>query len=123
MRGRAPALLLPFLVSLLVRCEIHILDQRILPNGKPDHYEHNTHYYNLVNHLSLVAREVSNQPEALNEWHKNGTPAGVVGVSALKCGNRPWSAEFAGLHFGREVGVCWPRFAVARAAIWEFCLR
>jgi hypothetical protein len=41
--------------------EIHILDQRILPNGRRDHYEQNSHYYNLVNHLSPVAREVSNR--------------------------------------------------------------
>src|SRR5579871_90656 len=41
--------------------EIHILDQRILPNGRRDHYEQNAHYYNLVNHLSPIAREVSNR--------------------------------------------------------------
>jgi hypothetical protein len=39
--------------------EIHIIDSRIIPNGRRDHYEQNVHYTNLINQLSPIAREVS----------------------------------------------------------------
>ena len=44
--------------------EIHVMDQRIIPNGRRDHYEQNVHYYNLLNHLSPLAREISNRCRA-----------------------------------------------------------
>jgi hypothetical protein len=39
--------------------EVHIIDSRIIPNGRRDHYEQNVHYTNLVNQLSPIAREIS----------------------------------------------------------------
>ena len=39
--------------------EIHVIDSRIIPNGRRDHYEQNVHYINLINHLGPVAREIS----------------------------------------------------------------
>lgn len=39
--------------------EIHVLDSKVIPNGRRDHFEQNVHYLNLLNHLSPVAREVS----------------------------------------------------------------
>jgi hypothetical protein len=39
--------------------EIHVVDQRIVPNGRRDHYEQNVHYTNLINQLSPLAREIS----------------------------------------------------------------
>lgn len=39
--------------------EIHVLDRRIVPNGRRDHFEQNTHYANLLNYLAPVAREIS----------------------------------------------------------------
>jgi molecular chaperone HtpG len=39
--------------------EIHVVDSRIIPNGRRDQYEQNVHYTNLINHLSPVAREIS----------------------------------------------------------------
>jgi hypothetical protein len=44
--------------------EIHVIDQRIIPNGRRDHYEQNAHYNNLVNHISPLAREISNRCRA-----------------------------------------------------------
>lgn len=38
--------------------EIHALDRRIVPNGRRDHFEQNVHFDNLVNHLSVVARNI-----------------------------------------------------------------
>jgi Histidine kinase-, DNA gyrase B-, and HSP90-like ATPase len=41
--------------------EIHVIDARIIPNGRRDHYEQNVHYTNLINQLSPIAREISNR--------------------------------------------------------------
>ena len=38
--------------------EIHVIDSRIIPNGRRDHYEQNVHYTNLINQLSPIAREI-----------------------------------------------------------------
>lgn len=39
--------------------EIHIIDRKITPNGRRDHFEQNAHYTNLVNQLSPLAREIA----------------------------------------------------------------
>jgi len=39
--------------------EVHVIDSRIIPNGRRDHYEQNVHYTNLINQLSPIAREIS----------------------------------------------------------------
>lgn len=39
--------------------EVHILDRRIVPNGRRDEFEANAHYANLVNQLSPVGRDVA----------------------------------------------------------------
>jgi len=39
--------------------EIHVVDSRIIPNGRRDHYEQNVHYTNLMNQLSPIARDIS----------------------------------------------------------------
>jgi hypothetical protein len=39
--------------------EIHVVDPRILPNGRRDHFEQNAHYQNLLTHLTPLARELS----------------------------------------------------------------
>jgi molecular chaperone HtpG len=39
--------------------ETHVLDPRILPNGRRDHFEQNTYYFDLINHLTPHAREVA----------------------------------------------------------------
>jgi len=39
--------------------EVHVVDSRIIPNGRRDHYEQNVHYTNLVNQLSPLARDIS----------------------------------------------------------------
>jgi molecular chaperone HtpG len=38
--------------------ETHVLDPRILPNGRRDHFEQNTFYFDLTNHLAPHARDV-----------------------------------------------------------------
>ncbi len=41
--------------------EIHILDERIIPNGRRDYFEPNTHLRNLENHLKTTCREIELQ--------------------------------------------------------------
>ncbi|MDX0499550.1 molecular chaperone Hsp90 [Sinorhizobium medicae] len=39
--------------------EVHVIDRKITPNGRRDHFEQNAHYTNLVNQLSPIAREIA----------------------------------------------------------------
>src|ERR1700734_1064651 len=39
--------------------EIHILDNRITPNGRRDHFEQNSHFVNFIVQMAPVAREIS----------------------------------------------------------------
>lgn len=39
--------------------EVHVLDSRIVPNGRRDHFEQNTHYNNLLNQIAPYARDIS----------------------------------------------------------------
>lgn len=39
--------------------EVHVLDRRIVPNARRDDFEQNTHYANLLNQLTPVARAIS----------------------------------------------------------------
>lgn len=39
--------------------EVHILDKRIVPNGRRDQLEPNVHYYNLLNHLLPTTRAIA----------------------------------------------------------------
>src|SRR5262249_46280285 len=39
--------------------EVHVIDRRIVPNGRRDHFEQNAHFHNLINHLAPTAREIA----------------------------------------------------------------
>jgi Histidine kinase-, DNA gyrase B-, and HSP90-like ATPase len=39
--------------------EFHVLDDRILPNGRRDHFEQNTHFNNLLGQLRPIAQDLS----------------------------------------------------------------
>lgn len=39
--------------------EVHVVDARIVPNGRRDHFEQNAHYHNMVTHLLPAAREIA----------------------------------------------------------------
>lgn len=39
--------------------EVHVIDPRIVPNGRRDYFERNTHLHNVLNHLAPVARDIS----------------------------------------------------------------
>jgi len=39
--------------------EVHILDSKVLPNGRRDHFEQSVHFDNLLNQLAPTAREIA----------------------------------------------------------------
>jgi hypothetical protein len=39
--------------------ELHVIDPRIIPNGRRDHFEQNVHFHNLLTHLTPVARDIT----------------------------------------------------------------
>jgi hypothetical protein len=39
--------------------EIHVIDRRIVPNGRRDHFEQNAHFHNMLNHLAPTGRDIS----------------------------------------------------------------
>lgn len=39
--------------------EFHVIDSRIIPNGRRDHFEQSVHFHNLLTHLTPVAREIT----------------------------------------------------------------
>ncbi|MGX5851504.1 ATP-binding protein [Mesorhizobium sp. PL10] len=39
--------------------EVHVLDRKVVPNGRRDHFEQNAHYSNLLNHLTPTARDIA----------------------------------------------------------------
>ena len=44
--------------------ETHVLDPRILPNGRRDHFEQNSYYFDLINHLAPHARDIAQRCRA-----------------------------------------------------------
>src|SRR5437867_2829794 len=41
--------------------ELHVIDDRIVPNGRRDHFEQNAHLYNLLNQLGPLARSLTHR--------------------------------------------------------------
>ncbi len=39
--------------------ELHVVDPRIIPNGRRDHFEQSVHFHNLLTHLAPVARDIT----------------------------------------------------------------
>jgi molecular chaperone HtpG len=39
--------------------EVHIIDKKVLPNGRRDHFEHSSHFDNLLNQLTPLIREIA----------------------------------------------------------------
>jgi molecular chaperone HtpG len=39
--------------------ELHVIDPRIIPNGRRDHFEQSVHFHNLLTHLAPIARDIT----------------------------------------------------------------
>ncbi len=50
--------------------ETHVIDSRILPNGRRDHFEQNSFYLDLINHLAPHTREIAQRCRATS-IHRN----------------------------------------------------
>ena len=51
--------------------EVHILDRRIVPNGRRDHFEQGVHFDHLLNNLAPILRDISRrcrQSSAARKW-------------------------------------------------------
>jgi hypothetical protein len=51
--------------------EIHVIDKRLVPNGRRDHFEQNIHLFNLLNHISPVTWEISRRCRASSSRRKH----------------------------------------------------
>jgi len=50
--------------------ETHVLDPRLLPNGRRDHFEQNAYYADLINNLAPLARDIAQRCRA-SSIHRN----------------------------------------------------
>jgi len=55
--------------------EIHVLDQRIVPNGRRDNFEVNHHYYNLLVQLGPLAAKIAHRCRTSSVARNNGVSA------------------------------------------------
>ena len=39
--------------------EVHVFDRRIVPNGRRDQFQQNIHFFNLINHMYPIARDIA----------------------------------------------------------------
>lgn len=54
--------------------EVHVVDARIVPNGRRDNFEQNGYYANLLNHLAPFGRDVARRcrvSSAERQWRRN----------------------------------------------------
>ena len=62
--------------------EVHVIDRRIVPNGRRDHFEQNAHFHNVTNHLAPTARDLTRRCRTSSVRRKWG--AGVRRICAVR---------------------------------------
>jgi molecular chaperone HtpG len=50
--------------------EFHILDSRVIPNGRRDDYEQSVHFGNVLNHISPFAREIGARCRSQSQYRQ-----------------------------------------------------
>ncbi|HEX8486761.1 ATP-binding protein [Sphingomonas sp.] len=63
--------------------EVHVLDRRIVPNGRRDDFEQNAHLNNLINQLAPLAREISRRCRS-NSIRRNWVRRFQLGEAAVQ---------------------------------------
>jgi molecular chaperone HtpG len=63
--------------------EVHILDERILPNGRRDHFEQNVHFRHVLGRLTPLARDLGRRCRA-SSIRRNWTRQFEQGISFIK---------------------------------------
>lgn len=65
--------------------EVHVVDRRIVPNGRRDHFERNAHFHNLLNHLAPTAREISRRCRTIRrKWLREFESQRLAAAEAIK---------------------------------------
>lgn len=86
--------------------EVHVVDKRVIPNGRRDNFDQNVHLDNVINHLGPIARDISRrcrQSSIARKWlrefelHKSAAleSAGVVARGGISRAARKGHAEAA----------------------------
>ena len=63
--------------------EVHIVDSRIVPNGRRDYFESNPHLRNLENHIGAIAHEISSKCRRASS-HRNKLRAVSAAITQSK---------------------------------------
>ena len=65
--------------------EVHILDYRVIPNGRRDYFERNPHLRNLENHLTSIFRQIVTRCRAAssNRHREKRLMSSIVDIEAL----------------------------------------
>lgn len=72
--------------------EFHILDSRIIPNGRRDQYEQSVHLANVLNHIAPIARDIGHRCRTRSQYRQLMRKAELLiveiehGLSVLKQG-------------------------------------
>lgn len=64
--------------------EVHILDARIVPNGRRDDFERNVHLANLKNHLAPLGREIATKCRTYSHQRKRLRDFEIAHASAIE---------------------------------------
>src|SRR5205085_1429050 len=60
--------------------EFHVLDGRIIPNGRRDQYEQGVHLANVLNHLAPIARDIGNRCRLRSQYRQLMKRAENLGI-------------------------------------------
>lgn len=60
--------------------EFHVLDSRIVPNGRRDQYEQGVHLANVLNHLAPIARDIGNSCRLRSQYRQLMKRAENLGI-------------------------------------------
>ena len=63
--------------------EVHIVDSRIVPNGRRDYFEPSPHLRNLENHIGAIAHEISSRCRRASS-HRNKLRTAKTAINQLK---------------------------------------
>ena len=83
--------------------EVHVIDRRIVPNGRRDNFEQNVHFHNLLNHLTPTARDIARScrtNSARRKWEREfeiyaQSVAEMIGIIVQGSLSRPKREQLA----------------------------
>lgn len=85
--------------------EIHVLDKRVVPNGRRDHFEQTAHYNNLLNQLAPAAREVGRRcrtSSICRKWLRDFETHRTIALEKIGIISQGSLPEKSRIEFGRN---------------------